>query len=271
GPPFTFAGAGAVCVDAVAGAVGAFGSVTGAAGVRCRGAAGGGAVAPVASPKLTSGWPTLTVCPGCTWIFSTRPAKGEGISTCALSVSTSSSGASSLTRSPSLTRRVRISASTSPSPRSGRTNVRDINVRLEPIERRHRALVHHVAGVERGLGLEEEHVDLVGERPRAVLHAVGHHDEFAGPDLAIAVAELHAEPSCHHEEELVLAIVVMPDELPGKLDELHLHVVHLAHDLGRPVLGEARQLLHQIDHIRGALPPGDDQYASVSRAAASTC
>src|SRR5256885_5057126 len=53
-----------------------------------------------------------------------RPAIGEGISTVALSVSTSRSGASSATTSPSRTCTWRISASVSPSPRSGRTKGR---------------------------------------------------------------------------------------------------------------------------------------------------
>ena len=47
------------------------------------------------SAKVISTAPTFTVWPGRTWIFSTRPLIGDGISTWALSVSTSRSGASS--------------------------------------------------------------------------------------------------------------------------------------------------------------------------------
>src|SRR5207247_1481242 len=85
--------------------------------------------APPPASNVTSTAPTLTVCPGCTWILATRPATGDGISTVALSVSTSRSGASSRTRSPSWTSTFTISASASPSPRSGSTKGRSIAAR----------------------------------------------------------------------------------------------------------------------------------------------
>ena len=93
-------------------------------------------LAAVASPKLTSTCPTFTVCPGRTWIFSTRPPIGDGISTVALSVSTSSSGASSPTISPSRTSTWRISASVSPSPRSGNTKSRGMEEARARLRRR---------------------------------------------------------------------------------------------------------------------------------------
>src|SRR5947207_1030380 len=81
-----------------------------------------------ASPNETRTCPTFTVWPACTWILSTRPLIGDGISTCALSVSTSSRGASSRMSSPSWTSTLTISASVSPSPRSGSRKSRAIAV-----------------------------------------------------------------------------------------------------------------------------------------------
>src|SRR4030095_10244450 len=59
-------------------------------------------------------------------IPATRPENGEGISTVALSVSTSSKGASSEMTSPSRIKTLTISASVRPSPRSGSANGRGI-------------------------------------------------------------------------------------------------------------------------------------------------
>ena len=96
----------------------------------------GAATVPLtASAKVTSTAPTFTVWPGSTWILSTRPPIGDGISTRALSVSTSSRGASSWITSPSWTRTATISASVRPSPRSGRTNGRAIAAQNASVSR----------------------------------------------------------------------------------------------------------------------------------------
>ena len=63
--------------------------------------------------------PTGTMSPGAPVVDSTRPLTGEGTSTAAFSVITSTITSSSLTLSPGLTRQPTISASTVPSPRSG--------------------------------------------------------------------------------------------------------------------------------------------------------
>src|ERR1700748_1165578 len=68
---------------------------------------------------VLSGWATAMVVPGAAWSSVTTPAKGIGTSTTALAVSTSATTWSTLTTSPALTCQVTISASSSPSPRSG--------------------------------------------------------------------------------------------------------------------------------------------------------
>ena len=41
--------------------------------------------------------------------------------------------------------------------------------------------------------------------------------------------------------------MLVPDELTARLDELELPAVRLRDDLGRPVLGEATELLRDVD------------------------
>jgi hypothetical protein len=68
--------------------------------------------------------PVSTVAPsGCSREITT-PAYGEGISTAAFAVSTSTIGSLILTVSPGATSHLRISPSVSPSPRSGDLNSR---------------------------------------------------------------------------------------------------------------------------------------------------
>src|SRR5215813_2668138 len=124
-----------------------------------RAALGAGATS-AASPNVTSTAPTFTVWPGVTWIFSTRPPMGDGISTLALSVSTSRSGVSSAITSPSWTSTSTISASVRPSPRSGSAKSRGMPLVREGLAGRG----EHARGVGHGGLLPRE----AGER-----HVVG--------------------------------------------------------------------------------------------------
>ena len=94
---------------------------------------------PVPSPPTTSnvasGAPTASVSPAATWSLATRPANGEGISTIALAVSTSTSGWFSETSSPSADQPLHDLASSRPSPRSGSRKTRSaISVRHRPAD-----------------------------------------------------------------------------------------------------------------------------------------
>ena len=46
---------------------------------------------------------------------------------------------------------------------------------------------------------------------------------------------------------VVVDLMLVPDELTARLDELELPAVGLCDDLGRPVLGEAVELLRDVD------------------------
>jgi hypothetical protein len=77
-----------------------------------------GAAAPaVAITKITS--PTLAIAPSATFVDFIVPAAGDGISTVALSVITSTTGSSTATASPAFLIQRTISPSWTPSPMSG--------------------------------------------------------------------------------------------------------------------------------------------------------
>src|SRR6266481_5577429 len=86
---------------------------------------------------------------------------------------------------------------------------------------------------------------LVGDGP--MLDASRNNQEFSFFEPEISVAEFHAKPPLHHQEKLVLMVVVMPDKGPAKLDELDLLIVQLADDLWAPLLLEQIELVPKIN------------------------
>src|SRR5882724_3134438 len=103
-----------------------------------------------------------------------------------------------------------------------------------------------VSRVTRGCRLEDQDLRLfVGNR--AVLDPARHDDELAGIHVDRTIAKLDTKAAMHPEEELVLRLVMVPDELPAKLDELDLLAVQLSHDFGPPVFGDQRELFGKID------------------------
>src|SRR5262245_24764093 len=96
-------------------------------------------------------------------------------------------------------------------------------------------------------------MDLVREGEWAVLHATRHDDELPRPQVPVAIAELHSQASGDHEEELVLPLVVVPDELALELDQLHVAVIQLARDSRIPVVVAPRELLAQVHDLHDCL------------------
>src|SRR5262245_3789913 len=85
--------------------------------------------------------------------------------------------------------------------------------------------------------------------------ATGDDQEFALFEPDVPIPELHAEAALDHEEEFVLVVVVVPDERPLELHQLHLLAVQFTHDLRLPLLAEQRQLLGQVDFLHDGFPP----------------
>jgi hypothetical protein len=124
---------------------------------------------------------------------------------------------------------------------------------LQVLQLRNRALIRHVAGVQRGRGFEEhDPAFLFGNR--TVLGTARHHDELAlfNPFVTLAAVllfELHLEAALHHEEHLVFVIVMMPDERRVELHQLHHLPVKLGGDARLVVIGKAGKLFGEIDFL----------------------
>ena len=71
-----------------------------------------------------------------------------------------------------------------------------------------------------------------------MLHAARHDEELAAFEPHLAIAELHSESPIDDQKQLVLTVVVVPDELALELDELDVLTVQLADDARIPVVGE---------------------------------
>lgn len=85
----------------------------------------------------------------------------------------------------------------------------------------HGALGQDVAGVQRGGGLEEQHLDLVfGDR--SVFNAARDDEHVARAEFDLFIAELHDERAAVDEEEFVLVLVEVPVERSFELHEFDL-------------------------------------------------
>src|SRR2546427_711947 len=131
---------------------------------------------------------------------------------------------------------------------------RAINGRLEPVELADRALIADGARIESGLRLEQQDVGLLGSDGQ-VVDPMRHVHELAFIHPHVAVAELDKEPAFHDEKQLVLYVMVMPHELALDLDELHVGVVDLAHDLRAPMVVELPELLGEVHATHARRPP----------------
>ncbi len=65
------------------------------------------------------------------------------------------------------------------------------------------------------------------------------------------------------EEELVLRVVMVPDELALQLDELDLHVVDVADHARMPVVADPGELLGQVHGIHVRAPASQQRVSSL--------
>src|SRR2546429_140583 len=79
-----------------------------------------------------------------------------------------------------------------------------------------------------------------------MLHASGHDKKFSGLDLDLSSAELHDELSFDHQEELAFMLMMVPDEIPLELRQLHIVFIQLADDLGGKMVREEREFLGDV-------------------------
>src|SRR6266852_3220342 len=79
-----------------------------------------------------------------------------------------------------------------------------------------------------------------------MIHSARYDQKFSLAHNGFAVAELHLEPAFDDEEELVLVVVVMPDEFAFQFNGLDVAIVYLTDDPGVPVVGEEAELFFKI-------------------------
>ena len=115
-----------------------------------------------------------------------------------------------------------------------------------------RPLILYVARVQRRGRLEQQNVRLLfGDGP--MFNATRHDQELACYQPDVPIPKLHAKPALDDEEEFVLVVVVVPDERPLELDQLHLLAVQLADNLRLPLVAELRQLLAEVHLVHDRL------------------
>src|ERR1035438_9207834 len=99
-----------------------------------------------------------------------------------------------------------------------------------------------MARIESTGGFKQHYVNLLAS-DGAVLRASRHDHEFTFRKLhgflsACGIFVIHAERAVNNQEQLVLRVMMMPNEFALELDQLHVLPVQLTHDLGRPMILE---------------------------------
>src|SRR5215204_2609622 len=105
-----------------------------------------------------------------------------------------------------------------------------------------------IAGVDRSLWLDQQHVRLV-IRLRAVLDAAWYHEQLTLLQLDVTVAQVDRQSPAEDKEEVVGVVVLVPDERPLDFHDLQLVVVEVANDSGFIRAREQRKLLGEIDLV----------------------
>ena len=93
--------------------------------------------------------------------------------------------------------------------------------------------------------------------------------ELAFVEFDDSIAKMDGQMAAEDQEELVLALVMMPDELAFELRELHVLAIELADDPRAPAFRELLELFREIDLIGLALahasPPNGSAFIGQQR------
>src|SRR5262249_19087665 len=105
-----------------------------------------------------------------------------------------------------------------------------------------RPFVRDISRVQSRFWLNQHDVDFL-VRDGAMLYAARHDDEFTRADSLLAIAKFHSQRAMHHEKELVLVIVMMPDELALDFCNLYVRIVELANHARLPMIRKEAEFL----------------------------
>ena len=112
-----------------------------------------------------------------------------------------------------------------------------------------------VASVHRRGWLKEQNVHL-SVRDRPVFDTARDDKKFACLHPNGMVWKLHPEAAFYHQEQLILRLVIMPDEGTLKLHELDVLAVQFANQPGLEMVSEKRELLRQVDFVHTRISGG---------------
>src|SRR5215208_4003410 len=80
-----------------------------------------------------------------------------------------------------------------------------------------------------------------------MLDSARDYHELTGPEHDPSVTKFNGELTFHNHEQLVFLRMRMPHELSLNFGQLDMTVVQVGHDLGTPLIGEAAELIDQVD------------------------
>lgn len=100
------------------------------------------------------------------------------------------------------------------------------------------------------LRFEQENPNLF-VRHWAVLHPLGHHDDFSRSNGHFAVAEFHDHAAPDHMEQFVLVIVGVPQKFTLDLGEFHILTIELGDDFWGPLFVEQSKFLVERNGMHG--------------------
>ena len=80
-----------------------------------------------------------------------------------------------------------------------------------------------------------------------MLYTVRHHNELAFFDPLLALTKLHEQAALDHKKQLVLVVMMMPDEFALQLRQLYVHIINVCHQLRRPELAETPEFFGDVD------------------------
>jgi hypothetical protein len=82
-------------------------------------------------------------------------------------------------------------------------------------------MVVDISRVERRFGFNQEDVNFL-VRNRQMFHALWDDCELTLPDSNFTVAKLDQQFSLYYQEEFIFSFMVVPDEFPFELGQLHI-------------------------------------------------
>jgi hypothetical protein len=106
-----------------------------------------------------------------------------------------------------------------------------------------------MAGVNRTCRFNQQNMTFIRGH-RSMLHAFWHNEHFTFIQAHVSIAELNLELTFQDNERFIGLRMVMPDKLSLNLCNLEVVLIHLRHDLRRPVLGEQGQFLLKVNRLK---------------------